>query len=51
MARQQIEYQIVNQIISDLLDRHTLQNAWEEIDEDTQQEIIDDWAEIIGRYL
>ena len=37
---------IATRIRDDICDRAGLQNEWENIDEETQQEIIDAWVEI-----
>ena len=37
---------IVNEIIDDLTGRGGLQNSWEEIDEDIQEEIRGTWLDI-----
>lgn len=40
----------VNHLLSDILGRKGLGNAFEEIDEDTQEEIRGQWQEIIYKY-
>lgn len=42
---------IVDDIVEDLTDRKGLGNEWEEIDEDIQQEIKDNWKNIILHYI
>jgi hypothetical protein len=39
--------QIVDKIVDDLTDRAGLENVWEELDEDIQNEIKQEWQEII----
>ena len=38
----------VKGILKDLCDRSGLQNAWDEIDEDIQREIQEEWVSIIA---
>lgn len=42
---------IVDRIINDLSSRCGLEDEWEQIDEDIQQEIKDEWGEIVDRVL
>lgn len=42
--RQQAE-EVVKRILDDLTDRKGLRHAWESIDEEIQQEIIEAWRE------
>jgi len=37
----------VDDILKDICDRSGLQNAWEEIDEDIQEEIKEEWVDVI----
>ena len=41
----------VEEIIGDLTDRKGLQNIWEEIDEETQDDIKSRWQEIIMEFM
>lgn len=41
----------VKKIVKDLCDRSGLQNAWEEIDSDTQAEIIKTWTWFVERAI
>jgi hypothetical protein len=38
-------------ILADLTDRHGLKQEWREIDEETQEEILETWKGIIDKYL
>lgn len=40
---------IVRAILSDMRGRHGLRQAWEDIDESIQEEIKQEWAELIVR--
>ena len=42
---------IVDKIIKDLSDRRGLRHEWEKIDEDIQQEIRDEWRNIVLTFL
>lgn len=37
---------VVKRIVDDLTDRRGLRQAWEEVDEDIQQEVVDKWRAI-----
>ena len=39
----------VNAIISDLCNRRGLRQAWEDIDEDIRQQILDKWVDLVER--
>lgn len=45
--REEHAYQAVRKIIDDLTDRGALDATWNEIDEDTQEEIKEKWKGII----
>lgn len=38
---------VINEIIKDLAGRKGLGDAWEEVDDDIKEDIIDEWVEII----
>ena len=40
-----------NEIVDDLTDRKGLRQAWYNIDEDTQQEIMDKWYNILKKFI
>lgn len=42
---------IVYDILRDMTSRHGLDNEWEEIDTDIQEEIIKKWVGIVNNYL
>lgn len=43
--------EIAKKIAHDIEGRKGLGNEWEEIDPEIQEEIVEEWATIIGRYL
>jgi acyl-CoA-binding protein len=43
--------QIVLAIVEDLKDRAGLQNAWEQIDENTLAEVLNDWQKIVLKQI
>lgn len=45
--KQEIAQLAVDMIVDDLTGRSGLQNAWEEIDDDIRDEIVDKWRKII----
>ena len=42
---------IVAALLEDLTDRRGLRQAWDSIDEDVQEEIIEEWVEIVEALL
>jgi len=42
---------ILFEIVSDLTGRRGLRQEWEGIDDDIQEEIMDEWLEIIEKYI
>jgi hypothetical protein len=40
-------WRIVDKILNDLTDRAGLSDAWDEIDDETQAEIIAEWQDIV----
>lgn len=47
MNKSKISKEIIDNIIADICDRGGLQNAWEEIDDDVQNDIKQEWEVII----
>ncbi len=46
-----ISKQIVEAIIEDLSDRKGLQNEWDELDDETEKEIIEEWIKIVKKHI
>jgi hypothetical protein len=51
MNRDAIAKEIVEKIVEDITDRAGIGNEWEQIDEDIQKDIIDEWMVIICNIL
>jgi hypothetical protein len=47
MMDEELAYETVGKIISDLTDRRGLRQEWENIDEETQDEIHGTWTKIV----
>jgi len=49
--REKISKKIIGEIIEDISDRSGLSNVWDDMDEDTEEEIKKTWQNIVKRYL
>jgi len=49
--REKVSKKIVHDLIDDLSDRSGIGNEWDEMDEETQEELIKKWESIVKRYI
>lgn len=49
LTPRQAATKIVDDIVADFTDRRGLRQAWEDLDEDIQKEIINEWLDIATR--